>query len=357
MPATENDKSEVVREVPVRIHTALATPANATKAIVHGIEVPDNFSYGLFVCNHGSTDEKHKDNSWNLQASYAKGQVGNAGTWSYQYVEDFTNGMIGSYAYNYITITSKKDPTGREVFADLYAYAPYYAPTGNAAYENLNPTAIPFTIADDVSEQADLMYATENADQSKNKGLSALNEDVETLEANFTFTHALALLAFEFKIKNFETYSNTYTLQSIQVKKTESATTAKLYGSGTFNAIDGTFNSDCVDKDNLTIRQNQVIVHQNNNADLTAYVALVPTQIEDDELEIHFIFNKGISPQIEVKPFVLKKEYLKHEDGINYGIKGGYKYTLRFTLDNYLFLDGFTVGTWEDGEPLEDIAI
>lgn len=348
---TSNSWSESqwsIHEMPVNIHAYLADSFGATKAIVQGTDIPDKFSYGLFVCENGETDIAHKKNSWNLKSSYAAGLEGEAGTWSFQYVENYNSGVLSANAYDHITITAKEKEQ-RNITADLYAYAPHIQGT-------FNPTAIPVSIASNIEDQADLMYAIENTDPDQNKNLDPLSGDGD-LEANFTFKHALALLAFEFKIKNYGTYSNSYYLQAIRIDKASSQTSAELYGSATFNAIDGSFNAKEDDKkDNLEINFNQKFSHTSQESDLTAYVALVPTQIEDDELIVNFIFNSAPNG-MEVKPFVLKKNYVKHNDGDTYGFQGGYKYTFRLTLDNYLFLDGFTVGTWEEGEPLQDIEI
>ena len=290
--------------------------------------------------------KKRIQNSWNLKATYAAGEGGSAGTWSYQYVNNFTTGSLTPIPYENITITDRSD----HKTADIYAYAPYI----QGAYRS-NPEAIPFTIADDISNQVDLMYAAQNATDD-NKDLNPCSTDGIPLEANFTFNHALALLAFEFELLNNNT---NYRLQRIEVRK-KNAVTAHLYKSGSFNAVTGRFNDGGNDVQSLSIKQpGDVFYQKTDGTDWVAYVALVPTSItEDDELEITFFMNDSASHAMALKPFVLKKAYVRHGDSDVYGFKGGYKYTFKFTLDNYLYLEGFSVQEWdEEIKTLESIEI
>lgn len=335
-------------EKPVHIRTAIANPSKATKAVILGTTIPDGFSYGLFVCNEGETDEnnKHKDNSWNLKASYKAGADGNDGKWTYQYVDNMKNGSLTPSFYDNITITARED----QKKADLYAYSPYM----EGAYLS-DPTAIPFSFAN--GSQSDLMYAVENAG-TDNKGLDPLREDVETLPAHFTFKHALALLVFEFKLKNHISSTNTsnYILKQITVNNKKFGTSvAKLYKEGTFNAVDGSFSSDS-DVNSLEVSANNLTIqHRDDGPDGIAYLLLVPTDLEDDELEMEF--NLSSTDDVKLPPFVLKKEDLKHIDG-TYGFQGGYKYTFHFTLDNFLYLNGVTISDeWTEGEELTPIEI
>ncbi len=364
-PRQENEGTEKRDEAVVKIHASLANPANATKAIIHGTDIPDGFTYGIFVCKAGTTDTPHKANSWNVSASFTAGTEGEEGRWSYQYINPATN-ILAPTQYDNITITA---PLVGAPEADLYAYAPYITKAdGNNPQKNIafDPTAIPFAISQEIRKQDDLMYAEENA-TDVNKGLNPLSESNEPLKANFTFKHALALLAFEFEIKNYSSsYSSSYRLKSITVKKKnpEANTTAQIYRSGTFNAITGNINyDDCTSVDALTVSQltpggESPIINPNKlpAADHIAYMALVPTELEDDELEVLFVFNE--TDRITAKPFVIKKQYVKHGDGETYGFQGGYKYTFRFTMDNYLYLKDFDIEPWDDTIiPIEPVEI
>ena len=89
-----------------------------------------------------------------------------------------------------------------------------------------------------------------------------------------------------------------------------------------------------------------------------ARMLIPPTVVEDDELVIEFYMND--KPQI-VRPFLLKKEYLKHGDNSQYGFQSGYTYTFNFTMDNYLYLNGIAIDdTWKEADSenqLKDIEI
>jgi hypothetical protein len=350
-----NEGSREEREAMVQIHASLSKPTNATKAIIQGTTIPDNFSYGIFVCmsNDETYKKKHKDNSWNLKASY-KANEEEEGTWSYQYVNP-ADGSLNENSYNNITITARE---GHE-HADLYAYAPYTAYTADD-YKQSGPTAIPFSIANNNKDQLDLMYAVENTSPTENKDLDPESE-TDFLEANFTFKHALVLLAFEFEIKNYNNlFSTKYLLNNIVIKnKKPENYKAHLYKSGSFNAITGEFYN-CTEVDALSVNvsnadgSSMYIYPVEGKPDATAYFALVPTQVEDNELEIEITLNNH-----KTKPFVIKKENLRHNgEGDEFGFQGGYKYTFSFTMDNYLYLTDFTITEWDDQVyPLETVEI
>ena len=76
-------------------------------------------------------------------------------------------------------------------------------------------------------------------------------------------------------------------------------------------------------------------------------VLFVPTEVADDELSFTFTLNSQ-----KMQPFVLKKEFVEHGPGSGvYGFQAGYTYTFNFTLDNYVYFDGFSVN--EDWESLD----
>ena len=70
-------------------------------------------------------------------------------------------------------------------------------------------------------------------------------------------------------------------------------------------------------------------------------VLLVPGEIgPTDELTFTFTANGQT-----LQPFVLTRDRVAHGDGITFGLQPGYIYTYHFTMDNYVFFDGFTVST------------
>ena len=124
--------------------------------------------------------------------------------------------------------------------------------------------------------------------------------------------------------------------------------TAKLYASGTFNAVTGTFNPDLVE----TTANEKVITDPYSDiasatTPMTVSMLIVPTPVSvDDELSFTFTLAGGES----FLPFVLKKEHVRHADD-SYGFRAGYTYTFNFTVDNYVYFNGFTID--EDWSPAD----
>ena len=324
------------------VHIAASFPEMraATKGPVTGPSFQENGTYGIFVCEQGSTTAAHKSNSWNIKSLY------NTGRWSYYSVGNLGSGALAATAYDNLTLTVREDG----VAADLYAYAPYtqYAYTSG-------PAAIPFTLAARIQDQADLMYAAENPDPAVNTGLDPRSGG--ELTARFTFRHVFALLAFRFKLGNdaasgaYGTGSS-YSLTDVDVTLNDpdgdGETTARLYTSGTFNALTGTFNPGAATGNSLHVSYSPYYLTINSAVTpATAYLMLVPTEVADDELVFTFTVNGKT-----LQPFSLKREHLRHADGTTFGFRSGYRYTFNFTLDNYVYFDGFSVSSDWSGETL-----
>lgn len=334
------------REAVVQINASLAEADAVTKHPIAGTSFPGydandyRGTYGIFVCQSGTTDKSHahKSNSYNLMAKFADGY------WSYQYVSNLTDGSVASPGANHLTLTKRDD----NVTADLYAYAPYT----KSAY-TAGPTAIPYSIKSNIREQPDLMYAAQNKTDYAGPGTRNIGLDpasVSDLSATFTFKHAFSLLVFKFKLRNDASSpgsygtGTTYTLNNITVTKREGETTAKLYNRGTFNALAGSFNNDGNPVTSLSVTQSDgyyMFYISSASSYTTAYLMLVPTDVADDELVFTFTVNGQT-----LQPFTLKRSQVLHDDSVTYGFQPGYKYTFSFTLDNYLYFDGFSVGEW-----------
>lgn len=331
----ETDRSR--NDTAVRIQASISGSEASTKAPVIGSAFPNDGNYGIFVCKSGTTTTAHKSNSWNIRASYTE-----SNGWNYYYVSNLSSGAVASTGYDHITLTARDDAAT----ADLYAYSPYV----QSAY-SAGPAAIPYTIAESINNQTDLMYAQENT-TSGNAALDPLSPS--DLSATFTFKHAYSLLAFRFKLRHDSSTvgygtGTTYNLTKITVTLADGSTTAKLYTSGTFNALTGSFNADGTEVSSLSVTYPtsgdwQCTI---NSASIyaTAYLILVPTDVADDELVFTFTVNGQ-----DLQPFKLKRSQLLHNDSTTYGFRPGFKYTFNFTLDNYLFFDGFTVSdVWTPG--------
>ena len=318
---------ETRRESVVEITTAVEGAA-ATK----GPLVDHTESYGIFACLHEDEPaafEPFKPSAYNVYARNG----------SFNYVADLVGGALDANASGRFVLTSRGDVNES---ADLYAYAPWT----QDAYRN-GPTRVPFTAG------ADVMYAVQNlsdyvpgpAPDKKNAGLNPAL-DTPPLKATFYFRHAMARLVFKFTLKNEPTL---YDLRRITVRDNNPAGgTATLYASGTFNAITGTFNPDLVE----TTENERVITDPYTDiasatTPMTVSMLIVPTPVSvDDELSFIFTLAGGES----FLPFVLKKEHVRHDDD-SYGFRAGYTYTFNFTLDNYVYFNGFTID--EDWSPAD----
>ena len=319
-----------LKEKELHINAALTDQAPTTrsgKPFVGFTTLPYGFNYGLFVCQEGTTDKAnaHKSNSYNLQATYYPA----LDKWTYNYVSNLSSGALSTENRDKVTLTARQDAKK----ADLYAYAPYVAD----AYAG-GPEAIPYNVGNytfngsATNYEIDLMYAVENAD-STNKGLDPEAEG--SLNATFTFRHALSMLRFK-----ITPHSGAYlAYKTIKATLNPGATVTKLYKTGTFNAVTGQFNDDGVEA-------NSISESLTGGMWLTGYgyFLIAPTEVADDELYFTFTLQDGHTLQ----PYHLKKEHVKHDDG-TYGFKSGYIYTFNFTLDNYLFLDGINISDdWTD---------
>ena len=328
----ETDRSR--SDTAVRIQASISSCEASTKAPVIGSAFPNNGSYGIFVCKNGTTTTAHKSNSWNIRASYTESDG-----WNYYYVSNLSSGAVASTGYDHITLTARDDAAT----ADLYAYSPYV----QSAY-SAGPAAIPYSIAANINNQTDLMYAQENT-TSGNAALDPLSPS--DLSATFTFKHAYSLLAFRFKLGHDSstggygtgtTYALTKITVTLEDPDSDGSTTAKLYTSGTFNALTGSFNADGTEVSSLSVTYSYTFDSASTYA--TAYMVLVPTDVADDELVFTFTVNGQV-----LQPFKLQRSQLLHDDSSTYGFRPGFKYTFNFTLDNYLFFDGFTVNdVWND---------
>lgn len=320
-------------EATVHIVTSLASMPAATKNPVTGTAFPNNWAYGLFVCEQGSTSTAHKSNSRNIKSLYSDGR------WRYYYVGNLGTGAVAPTAYEDFTLTVREDGAA----ADLYAYAPYT----QSAFSS-GPAAIPYTLASRITDQADLMYAVENLDPAANVGLDP-GAGCE-LSAAFTFRHVFALLEFRFKLVKDaasgaygtgSSYSVTDIGVTLNDPDGDGITTARLYTSGSFNALTGSFNPGATERTSLQVNYSPYYPTVSSaTSAATAHLLLVPTEVDDDELVFTFTVNGQT-----LQPFSLKKSYLLHEDGVTYGFRSGFKYTFHFTLDNYICFDGFSVSS------------
>jgi len=304
-----------------------ATPG--TKGIITGTDFPNwngqagdpTGTFGIFSCVHEDVPSEyaaHKPATYNMRG-YKAGS-----TLRYNYVATAGSGALeGEYSSRFLLTQRKDDKT-----ADLYAYAPWTADAWASG-----PTAIPFQTV----KQWDWMYAVENdrpyltpidANDQENSDLDPAGTD---LKASFYFRHAMARLRFEFRLLNTPT---DYLVRLVSVTRSSGA---PLYSAGTFNAITGTFEN-LEETDSFSPNLAEWI---RSTSPAAIDVLLVPGEIGPaDELTFTFSANGQT-----LQPFVLTRDRVAHGDGVTYGLQAGYTYTYHFTMDNYVFLDGFSVST------------
>lgn len=314
-----------LREAPVDIRVSMDGESEATKALV---DFANGSYYGIFACIHEDSPSvfaPFKSSVYNARAKKVSGK------WLFDYVGTASPGALdATNASSFVLLQRTDDKT-----ADLYAYAPWIQ---DAYLPSVGPTRIPFK----VSEQKDLMYAEQNL---TNANGSLDPATMSPLSATFHFKHAMARLVFKFRVLNVPT---NYRISSVSIARTDDAATTHLYTSGTFNAITGAL--DCeegtnADGKHILAVPKELTVDSTTPAALA--VLLAPTEVADDELSFTFTVNGQ-----KLQPFVLKKDFVEHETGSGiYGFQAGYTYTFNFTLDNYVYFDGFSVN--EDWESLD----
>ena len=308
--------------------------------------MPNRSSFGLFVCDHYNYSGGGSNPYTEYAARYnnIRAYRNDSGNWRYNY-SGYTD-----FEMLYLAAKDADRDGMTDITADIFAYAPYQEDLATLE-------AVPFSI----SGAVDVMYAEQNTDPDNNKNIdpAAYSQAPYNghLPVPLTFRHALSLLEFDFTVKN-ENYEHPmdpastqgYRLQSIQLTKKHPS--AHLYSSGTMNAMNEGALSDLTPADAITVSfltpngSNYGYIDFTSTAQ--AYFLQVPTQAgdagyADGDYEFTFTFSGQTFP---VK-FTLLREHIKHSDNVTYGFQPGCKYTFHFIIDNYIHLEGVTIGEWE----------
>ncbi|MGN0191337.1 MAG: fimbrillin family protein [Candidatus Cryptobacteroides sp.] len=297
--------------------------------------MPDGSTYGLFICKHSESTPNpysaHSTNYNNIQVSKT-----GASSWNFTYGSRTDESM-------YILRQSETDAEGNEqtVKADIFAYAPYDKTV-------TSPEMIPYQF----SLQSDLMYAAQNM-TGDYKGIDPETAAPNPYPVNLVFRHALALLEFNFRLKNNVAGFAGASLSKITVTAGNETPKENLYTDGTFNSVDGTVTGSVTGELSIDIINAQL---SSANPSVKAYMLMMPTSdYEDDDFKFTFHFD---NVEITTSPFLLKREHLEHSDGTTYGLQAGYKYSFNFVLDNYLHFSGVQTGEWTtEDEPLINTEI
>jgi len=277
--------------------------------------------YGIFACVHEDSPNlfaPFKPATYNAYAEWRGSK------WQYMTVVAYKTGeLIGEYSDDFVLVGRDDNAT-----ADLYAYAPW---TKEAYLAPYGPTRIPFT------RGQDLKYAIQN---TTNGNAEKDPASTTALSANFTFRRMMVKLNFCFRLL----YDNTaMEIKLTSIKRSASAADGKsvLYTGGTYNAVAGTFNA----ADMQTTGELSNVAKGNASmtaGNVTFSILLVPTDVgADDDLTFTFTADDRLLP-----PFELKRSQIRHGSSDVYGFQPGYEYTFKFSLDNYVRFDGFSVDAW-----------
>jgi len=300
-----------------------------TKISISGTTFSQWNTFALFVCQH----EDQENNPDNL--TFTEHNMG------YNNVR-VTKSETGWTFYNNVLkqelpdLYLSSDEEGHR--ADVYAYAPY-----------ISDVAAPDSICFTVNDNNDLMYVEENLSKTVNKNLEPGTEADRYL--SLTFKHVLARLRIGLKIRNVSPIS-VHSVDSIVVRKAGAKSTA-LYKTGVFNALTGQLTaeseSDSVSVKKFFARASGTGGSFNSNEYKYFDVLLYPVEyMADGDYELVLVID-GFR-----KTFPLDRADVIHVDGVTYGFRGGSSYTFRFTVDNYIHMDGVEIKTDWDEEDLSD---
>lgn len=338
--------------------------------------LPNQSSYGLFICDHYTGTYGDGNNPYDEYAlRYRNIQAYRSGGWSYKFF-GYTSGFPKLFL-------SPKDDDRDGVTdenADIFAYAPWME--GLTRLEE-----IPFCISDAV----DVMYAEENTHPTTNKDIdpatdsritAAGSDGFQHLEVPLHFRHALALLEFDLRLKNGQyNYPDPvgngptvpYTLNHIRIVRKEGG--HPLYASGTMDAMGCGALSNLVKASGNTLTVSNLAPHPGGTVTVgpgttpsnpaRAYILQVPSQTGesygagggDGDYTFHFHFSGQEFPVT----FTLLKEHLREAgagEGEDVVFKPGYRYTFKFVIDNYIHFEGLTIDEWETvADPIDKIEI
>ena len=332
--------------------------------------LPNGTTFGLYICDHHTGSYTDGSNPYHAYAPLFNNirAVKNNGAWNYNYTDPENN---SAFPRLYIFPPDDDNDGVTDKTADIFAYAPYQ--------QSGTPEAVTFSI----TQGTDVMYAAENGvDNLVIDAADPTNARIVDghLEVPLTFKHALALLEFDISLKNGEINhpggdgstgrtANGYTLESIRIDRKEGG--HPLYVSGSMNAMKGGELTSLTEAGTVTVsgatlgrhytapdsRINISAVNTETNP-AKAYILQVPSQAGETYADGDYTFTFRFSGQTFPSTFTLLREHIRHADGTTYGFQPGYRYTFKFTIDNYIHFEGVTVGEWETvTEPLMQTEI
>lgn len=310
----------------------------STRAVVTGTTPSNNFTFGLFACEHEDAPGTFVPFSGNEDYRNLRAiRSSNKWLWSFE----SSTGATFTPLY-FIT-----DDTSKHL--DFYAYAPYKSGVRlNHGYD--------FKIND----QTDVMWASygQGGPTGEPTNIDCAIVKKTPIPLNIQFHHALARIVFHFKQvynenggsnvthdPDFDNHDNY--ISSIVLQKSDQSQTY-LYMDGNVNLLTGevtplvppTYGT------SQTISYNNTIFNTTYNS---ANLLLYPIEYQQDgDFVVKFTFNSNT-----VLSYSLNKADITHEDG-TVGFQSGYVYHLYFVFENYIRLDHVVINdTWTMGEETE----
>jgi len=346
LPVTPSTDTGARSQLVVGQEVAQATGEVVTRSVVTGTSLAENGrTYGLIVCKHEDTPTTYeiydKDNAniyGNIQAWY--GNYNNQGTdWWYSFAPTADSRFKPLYLVT--------DDVSEHL--DIYAYAPWKAGItlqDGYAYNLTN-------VAE--ANLPDLMYATYEGVSHTNLAIAQNT----TIPLSLHFHHALARIAFHFKLANPQNTGldgqHAVRLYQISLLHTEAAATP-LYTSGTMDLLTGN-----VTTTQMSSQKEQMVTYatqQNVTDGLSSYdiyrgdtwttfnMLVHPTTYQTDgDFSFRFHFNGTGLAQDWIQTYAIPRSNLLHSDGTTYGFQPGYCYHFYYIIDNYIHLQNVVIDT------------
>ena len=329
--AASCSKQQADRDGATEIKLNTSIEKSASKAVVQGNVFPDGSTLGLFVYHSelGSDGqirplanyEPYGTRYKNIRAYFANSTKG----WQFRFESSSTS-------FEDVFLIEPPAIYSQSKQITLVSYAPWIQGCTNIK-------SVPVTLGGDSRQATDLMWARENCTVG-----NSIEPDGEDKIINLHYKHALSLLKINIKCKHDVSVMK---VNSITLKKKENGTT-ELYGKGSLNAIDGTFNpfknEDRSTAITVNYEQEDIKFSSQNIAQLP--IMIFPTEYHTDgDYILEFTFNG----ETLAATYPIKMQDIKI--GNETAFKQGYSYTFNFTFNNYMLIDNVKVNVDETWTP------
>ena len=299
-----------------------------TKGVITSTNFLSGNTFGQFVYHAEDGQALTQFNSYGSRYENINATKESATVWSYT-----LNGSSSSFR-NFFLINPSADNQGELA---ICAYAPYIK--GASRIDK-----VPFTIGGKHSEISDLMWAEQNSGSSNLQ----ISPNGNNVDIELYFKHALSMIKLQMKCLHS---GSTMRLSSVRIV---SKGQTPLYGGGSFNAVNGTFNAEDM---------KEVVSVEFSGEKKEAYmfdssmykefpILIVPTEyMQNGDYEIVFTFNDNTLKAC----YAIQKndvKVTKEVDGVDvdcFAFEQGKVYTFKFDFDNYAQITNVKVapeGEW-----------